>query len=177
MENISRYCTDLKDIQDIMLVRMSEGNLWSDTMFRGLYIFPILGDLLATRVEVNNDDTDTVVFEAFRLAAVLYVSSLRANFGVDTLSADSLFATKLRTHLISSPFKQEAPLSLLLWVLSVASSSQYIPEQRDWFVELLNDVMVTESIASFEELRAILVEVVWDEKLLDTETNALRAIF
>jgi hypothetical protein len=156
---------------------MNEGNLWRDTMFRGLYVFPVLGDLLNTRVEIKNDDIHTVVLEAFRLAAVLYVNNLRSRFGLDTLSADPLYATKLRNCISTSPFKQKAPSRFLLWVLAVASTSQFISKGQEWFVVNFMEVLATESITSFEELKSTLVEVVWDENLLNIETKALRTFF
>jgi len=171
-QKISRLCSEIKQVQDVMRVEISQRNLWNDTMFRGLYIFPIMGDLLATRAEIDSDET--VKLEAFRLAAILYVNNLRAKFGVDTLTGDPLYADKLQELLSTSSFMRESPSTLLIWVLSVPVSSQYIPDQRDWFIERFNEISVRENIGSYHDLIDILTQVVWDESLLDIQPNMLQ---
>ena len=175
-EKISRICTDIRQVQDVMRVEINQRDLWNDTMFRGLYIFPIIGDLLAIRVDVDGDDGSGVHLEAFRLGAILYVNNLRAKFGVDTLPGDPLYAGKLQELLSTSTFVNETPSTLLVWVLSVAATSQYIPDQRDWFIELFTEISIRENIGSYGELMAILTQLVWDESLLDIQPNVLQAI-
>ena len=135
-EQISTFCLDLRLVQDIMRVESEQRNLWKDTIFPGLHISPILGDLLTSRPLVDGVESASVVLEAFRLAAVLYVSNLRAKFGIDTLSAGPHYASKLRV-LLSLHLNQCAPPALLIWILSVAFSSQCLPEQQVWLVTYL----------------------------------------
>jgi hypothetical protein len=180
MEKIFGFCSDLKTVQGIMRAERMRRNLWKDTIFPGLHISPILGDLLAIRSEINESNESenaTVTLEAFRLAAILYVSNLRAKFGIDTLSGGPRYATKLRIILPSSSLAQGAPPLLLIWILSVAITSQCLPEQRLWFTEVFNDVLVAQNITSFPILLGMITNITWDEDLLMTETQSLKLQF
>jgi hypothetical protein len=157
-----------------MRAEVGRRNLWEDTIFPGLYISPILGDLLASRAEVDEADIDTVTLEAFRLAAVLYVSNLRAKFGIDTLSGGPLYITKLRALLSSPPIVREIQPMLLIWILSVAFTSQCLPAQSTWLSEIFTDILATKNITSFADLKATITQVVWDEDLLISQTQSLR---
>jgi hypothetical protein len=174
---IAGFCSDIKKLQDVMWNEISQRELFEDTTFQGLNLMPILGDLLMTRVKVDNEDISTVTLEAFRLAAIFYVCNLRAKFGVDTLSGGPLYATKLLALLSSSSFRQEAPFNIQIWVLSVASSAFSIPAQRDWFSRLLQEAMASQNIGSSEDLVKALDAVVWHKGLLDNQTNLLRQLF
>jgi hypothetical protein len=82
-------------------------------MFPGLYISPILGDLSGMRpAEVDEVEHAGTILEAFRLAAILYVNALRTRFGIDTLSRDPRYSSKLYS-LLSSSLPEEAPPMLL----------------------------------------------------------------
>ena len=116
--------------------------------------------------------------EAFRLAAILYVSGLRARFGVDTFSGDLLYASRLRALFSTSPFLLEAEIELPVWIMSVAASSQSLSqEDRDWFAGILKSTLATGGIAKFDTLRGYLDQFVWDVVLLESETNFLKILF
>ncbi|KAF2095416.1 hypothetical protein NA57DRAFT_79143 [Rhizodiscina lignyota] len=174
---ISGFCSELQEVQDIMRAERRKRHLWDDPLFPGFHLSPVLGDLLAMRVEVDYEDIASVMLEAFRLAAILYVSSLRAKFGVDTLSADPVYGAKLRTLLMFSSLRQEAPPRLLVWILSTASSAEHIPAERNWFAEISREVLAAENIVSFEALLAIISQLVWAEDFLVYQTNILRGFF
>jgi hypothetical protein len=105
---ISKFCLDLKRVQDLILAESIQRYLWGDPIFPGLHIAPILGDLLVVRPRVRGGvDTAATVLEAFRLAAIIYIYSLRSKFGIDARSISSRYAAKLRTVLSSPLFSQE----------------------------------------------------------------------
>jgi hypothetical protein len=177
---ISGFCKDIRDIQNVMHDEMSRRYLWKDTIFAGFYISPTLGDLLAMRLDIDEAPSpSTLRLEAFRLAAVLYVSDLRSKFGVDTLSAGPLYATKLQALLSSSSTSDwETHTDLLVWILTVAFTSQSLsPEQRAWFTEMFNNTLMAGGIYQFEDLKSLLAEIVWDEEILDIQSRTLESLF
>jgi len=157
---------------------MSRRHLWKDTIFAGFYISPILGDLLAMRPDVNNEpSSSTTMLEAFRLAAVLYLADLRSKFGIDTLSVGPLYASKLHSLLSSSSiYDWEEQPALLIWILAIAFTSRSLrPEQRALFTEMFNNALMARGISKFEDLKALLTEIVWDEEILDFQSLDLKS--
>ena len=172
------FCKDIQNVQDTMRGEMSRRPLWKDTIFAGFYISPILGDLLAMRLDAYRSSS-TVLLEAFRLAAVLYVSDLRSKFGIDTLSAGPLYATKLQTILSSSYTRDwEAQSDLLIWILAIAfTSPSLFAEQRTWFTGMFSNALMAGGISEFESLKALLARIVWDEEILDIQSQTLGSFF
>lgn len=161
-----------------MLAESAQRHLWSDPVFPGFHIAPILGDLLVTRPQVDeNADIATTSLEAFRLAAILYIYSLRSKFGIDALSIASRYAVKLRTILLSSLFDREPSPTLLVWILVVGYTSQCPLQQRAWFSERLKIVLADKGITTYEDLIAVITQVVWYQDFLVTETQYLRELF
>lgn len=177
---ISGFCKDIRDVQDVMHNEMGQRHLWKDTVFAGFYISPILGDLLAVRLDIDNEpNSSTMLLETFRLAAVLYVSDLRSKFGIDTLPAGPLYATKLQAILSRSSTRDwEAQTDLLIWILAIAFTSQSLfPEQRAWFTWMFSNALTVGGISEFEGLKALLTRIVWDEEILDIQSRTLESLF
>jgi hypothetical protein len=179
VEKISRFCGDLRRVQELMRTESDQRDLWNDTIFPGLHISPILGDLLAIRVDLHDEaDIATKSLEAFRLAAILYICSLRAKFGIEVLSIAPRYAAKMRALFLSSEvFVREAEPTLLNWCLAVGCTSHCLPDQRAWFSEVLGSVMVAKGVTNFPDLMATLTQVFWYEDLLMTETESLNGLF
>jgi hypothetical protein len=177
IEKIYKFCLDLRGVLDIMLNESTQRHIWSDPIFPGLHIAPILGDLLVARPHVNEGaDIATTSLEAFRLAAILYIYSLRSKFGIDALSIASRYAAKLRNLLSSSLFDQEPTQTLLIWILAVGCTSDCPSEQRVWFGEKLEIVLVSRGITRYHDLIAIISQLVWYEDFLMSET-VLKELF
>jgi hypothetical protein len=174
MEKVSEFCFDVRAVQDLMRAESQQRNLWTDTIFPGYHISPILGDLLAFRPEVDETNIATVTLEAFRLAAILYISNLRAKFGIDTLSGDLLYVTKLYNLLSPLQFNQALPPMILIWILSVVVTSQCLPEHRKWCSDIWTEVVVSQNLLSFANLMSTIGQIVWDEELLSVETESLK---
>jgi len=175
---ISGFCKDIRHVQNVMHDNMSRRHLWKDTIFAGFYISPIVGDLLAIRLDVDNEpNPSTVLLEAFRLAALLYVSDLRSKFGIDTLSAGPLYATKLLALLSSSSTQDwKMQTDLLIWILAIAFTSQSLfLQQRAWFIVMFNNALMARGINDFENLKALLARIVWDEEILVIQSQTLES--
>jgi len=132
------------------------------------------------RLDVNEESNpSTVILEAFRLAAVLYVSDLRSKFDIDTLSGGPLYATKLQALFSSSSTGDwEAQTDLLIWILAIAFTSQsLLPEQRAGFTEMFSNALAIGGISQFEDLKALLTRIVWDEEILDIQSRTLESLF
>ena len=133
--------------------------------------------MLAIRsVEADGAGHTNGVLEAFRLAAILYVSALRARFGVDTLSGDPQYVMKLH-GLLSTSLIEEVPPVLLAWILSIAFTSPCPSGQRNWISNIFQALLVDMEITNFEQLRATIERVVWDEIFLDSRSRFLQALF
>jgi hypothetical protein len=175
-EIISRVCTDLREVQGLIRVKNDRRDLWSDTIFPGLHLSPILGDLLSMRQQQSNEaGSISRTLEAFRLAAVLYTCYLREKFGIDTLSGRPLYASKLRAC-IPSLQPEELPFDLLVWILCVAYTSGF-SEQNRWFGERLQVILAAQNITNFDDLKVFLILLVWDEDILSTQSQYLRTLF
>jgi hypothetical protein len=177
MESISKFFVDLRRLQGFMRFEHDHRDLWKDTIFPGLHISPILGDLLSAHFE-QADETDiaNVMFPAFRFAAILYVSGLRSKFGIDSLSAIPIYAGKLRNSLeiISS---REIQPNLLLWILCVGYTSPCLPEQNEWFQSRIQEILFNLDITNLANLKDLLYQFVWDEELISPQSQLLEGIF
>jgi hypothetical protein len=157
---------------------MRHRNIWQDTIFQGLYITPILGQVLAMRPKDIDEARETsTILEIFRLASVIYISALRTRFGVDTLSGEPLYAAKLHSTLTSQSLVGDIPSTMLAWILSVAFTSNCETERKHYFQKALKNLLVTLEIASFAELKEKISTVVWNEDLLVSQSQSLQELF
>lgn len=178
IEDFSDICQEIRNLQSLLHVEMRHRNIWQDTVFQGLYIIPILGRVLAMRTKVSDETrvTDTIA-DVFRLATVLYISAVRMRFGVDTLSGEPLYASKLQSTLASQSLVCKVPSPVLAWILSIAFTSNCDTEQKHFFQKALEDLTVVLEIASFARLKEIIKTVVWDEDLLVPQSQSLQVLF
>lgn len=113
---------------------------WQTVLFPGFHFAPILYDLLSLpRVTHDVADRFSMRRECFRLAGILYISEVRAKFGMDNTGAIS-FAQKL-LHTLKSPgmlSSWESDHFFLIWSLTIGSVSLCIPEAlRLEFMDML----------------------------------------
>jgi hypothetical protein len=121
-------------------------------------------------------ETDAIA-DVVRLATVLYISAVRTRFGVDTLSGEPFYAAKLQNALASQSLVCTVPSPVLVWILSIAFTSNCDTEQKHFFRKALKDLTVTLEIASFANLKEIIKTIVWDEDLLVPQSQSLQALF
>ena len=175
VKELLKFTQSTQRVQDMMRTELRHRNLWQDTMFPGLHLSPILGELLALAIpHVDSSETGDVL-EVFRISAILYISALRARFGIDTLSAVPHYVEKLYACLFSS--SSELPPSLLIWALSIAFTSHRHPDRTNWFGQVLRARSLSMGITNYEGLLTILAETVWDDELLPLQSQSLQSIF
>ena len=172
--SIARFCAETRAVQCKMKTELRNKVLWRDTAFPSLHISPLFGELLSARSRVDETDTSALAFEAFRIAALLYVGALRGKFGNDTISADDLYLDKLQTLFSESGAYSTIPETLLIWILAVAFTAQRISsEPKTWARAALCTTLQYNGITSFETLLGFLTEVVWDIELFEMQSQCL----
>ncbi|KAK4073217.1 transcriptional regulator family: Fungal Specific TF [Trichoderma aggressivum f. europaeum] len=146
-------------IQQVNSILTSEANtrgdaFWRTVLFPGFHFAPILYDLLSLPREADSVATQfSKRRECFRLAGILYISEVRAKFGMDNTGATSyayklLLALKSRDVLVSWGSDNH----FLLWSLVIGSVSLCVPETlRLEFMDLLSEYPSITGIASLRD--------------------------
>lgn len=115
---------------------------WQTILFPGFHLGPILYDLLSLpRITHGMASKFSTRRECFRLAGILYISEVRAKFGMDNTGATS-FAQKLLCSLRSSEMLSswESDKFFLIWSLTIGSVSLCVPEAlRLEFMDMLSE--------------------------------------
>jgi hypothetical protein len=176
MEKIFRTCNLLGEIQKLMHSESCQRDLWKDTMFAGLYISPILGELLRVRSSDYEGHNGRYIWEYFRLAAIIYVNNLRLLFGIDSLTGVPLYAGKI-ISLLDSSLQHVIPRNVYVWGLVVAFTSSSLEPQMSLLHRFLSNFLQQSFISNYEELSSVLQEVVWSEELLHPQSEALRCLY
>lgn len=164
----------IRSVQTLLHAEICSRNVWQDPVFQGFHIVPILGQVLAARQKCLEESQN---LELFRLAAVLYISALRAPFGIDTTSTETLYASKIHTILLSLPSIEGTPPTMMAWVLSVAFTSNCDTDMKHYFGSTLRKLTASMHIADIEKLKNVLETVVWDEVLLASQSFSLLTLF
>ena len=156
-------------------------DVWHDSTFQGLHISPILGALLTCQPPPALADAGRRGTELFRLAAIVYLSGIRARFGFDTGYQTSLYSCKLLALLPSLTDDDVITMrshGYLLWALTVPAVSRCLPpDVRPEILHNLAHEMRTASLSTFQAVLASLQQLAWDEEILDTETERLYHIW
>jgi hypothetical protein len=176
-EAVSIICDIVRDLQGKIRTEMQLCDVWQDTIFQGMHIIPILGKTLALHrivTPVGNEINQLV--EAFRLAAVLYISALRARFGVDTLLSEPLYAGKLHDLLVTGSLVRHVSSSLLPWILAVSYTSNCCTEQKISFRKALMELVIEPEAIDYFALRQKVSRVMWDEELLPVQSQILQTL-
>jgi hypothetical protein len=176
MDKISRTCNILGEVQKLMHDESYCRDLWKDTMFAGLYISPILGELLRRRSSVYDDHDGYYVWEYFRLVAIVYVNNLRLLFGIDSLTGVPLYAGKI-ISLLNSSLQHIIPRNIYIWGLVVAFTSSTLESQMSLLHRTLVNFLQQSSISNYEELSSVLQGVLWSEELLQPQSKVLRHLY
>lgn len=118
---------------------------WQTVLFPGFHLAPILYDLLSLpRITHGMASKFSMRRECFRLAAILYISEVRAKFGMDNIGATS-YAQKLLRSLKSPEMLSswESDNIFLIWSLTIGSVSLCVPEAlRLEFMDMLSERLV-----------------------------------
>ncbi|KAF1816076.1 hypothetical protein P152DRAFT_389663, partial [Eremomyces bilateralis CBS 781.70] len=169
---VMRIHEAIKAAQTLMRTESKIRDLWSDTIFPGFHISPILHDLLSMHRPADGSQT-ALVTEVFRLGAILYITQLRGKFGIDIIPG-RLYADKLRDIARSTVIEGRSARLILIWSLTVASvSSSLSLGSRTSFADLLKEAARTLDIDTYEDLRASVTQFLWDEELLKGQLGSL----
>ncbi|RDW77655.1 hypothetical protein BP6252_05708 [Coleophoma cylindrospora] len=142
-----------------------ERNLWLDSNFPGLNIYPILYKVLAVQKVVHEDNITNIAHEICRLGAHLFLSEIRRRFGVSPVLTDIPVA-KLRALLADEKIQIYAQLRdpLILWVLMMAGCAS-TGEGRSWAVDTLRDLAASRDLRDGERSMEIVSQMWWLEEV------------
>ena len=179
---IASICSMIHNLQEKISEALIERDVWQDPIFPGLHISPLLRALLSLQIQANESASKQRTTERFRLAAILYVSSLRARFGMDTAFQAPGYAEKLLTVPSSLEDDDDLPTSalqdLLLWCSAIAATSRCLSaDLRIRFVPAVVARALATSMDDNDGLTQTLRRLVWSEHHLDVETSRLSQIW
>lgn len=103
----------LLNFNQLLSDQIQATDLWSDGVYAGLNLMPVLHEFLSIQYDYSVGDACLRKQGAYRAAAVIYLSTIRARFGVE-LSAH-IHVRKLKSLLTSSnELMHSFKISLLL---------------------------------------------------------------
>ncbi|OBT53596.1 hypothetical protein VE04_06287 [Pseudogymnoascus sp. 24MN13] len=160
---------DLLVLNQYMVNKAEENDLWDNAVFAGLYIVPLLSKLLTIRH--NAFDAALATEKACRIGALLYLSGIRRRFGI-TLTSD-IHVQNLK-HAISED-KSSNPDPIRPWLLIIGGAQSVQLEDREWFVSETANLLLRLQYNTWDELMAAVRGVLWVEGILETECDQFHA--
>lgn len=177
LQMIGQISLAIQKLQEMMHAEVLIRDIWKDPMFQGMHLVPIIAQLLALNsLPSRSNECANTHLEAFRLSAILYMSALRAQFGVDTFSSNHLYVTKLRALFASDRMDTVNDTNLRIWILAIAYTSSNNGEEVSFFRQALLHSLESLVIASYERVTEILKSIVWDEEFLAFQAQSLRQL-
>jgi hypothetical protein len=162
---------ELLALNRLMASELAARNLWGDGVFAGLNVVPVLSKLLSLRYDtVAGVESDPAFArqETCRIGAILYLASIRRRFGVN-LSAGIYFQRLKDSVTAQDGSGMEITDPVLLWALVIGGVQSLTHEEHKWFVSATASIVARERYSTWEELMAIVREVLWIEGILRTE--------
>jgi hypothetical protein len=120
------------------------------------------------------EDAEKQMIEAFRLAAIIYISNLRARFGIDVSSQTLLYSQKLSVILqgYDSKAPTQAEHNLRLWCQTVGATSRCLPDaERTLFIRQCSEALVEDFDTTMDSFLGQMKQFAWDEEILDIESG------
>jgi len=175
---VSRICNNIRQLNTIINTGVSVRGeaFWSNILFPGFHLAPILHDILSIHKGRLTDDLWTRQRECFRLAASIYAAELRRFFGMDHIPA-TIYSAKLQTMLTSPGILPSWGRSniLLLWTLVVGASLPCVPQaMRSDFTDMLLTCVQVAGVSSFQELASLVSSFMWCDAALGPSLSALQ---
>ncbi|RAK72037.1 uncharacterized protein BO72DRAFT_390525 [Aspergillus fijiensis CBS 313.89] len=155
---VSYIRQSLGELHMIMLSELMKRDLWSDVLFPGFHISPILHILLSHPRATVHDTIELRVMECFRLATVVYLTELRGRFGLDTVPG-LLYGSKLHLllHDMTLSLLSTSHQIYLVWALTVGSCASCLSEElQGSFVGLLRKMIVFMGVAEFTDYQDLI---------------------
>jgi hypothetical protein len=131
-------------------------------MFVGLMINPVVQKLISVPRYVNGDDITSVMHEACRIAALLYLDELRRQFGVYPVPT-GLRVVKLMTLLTLRAASWRPFQRLLLWMLVIGGINSLTSPSSSWFVHAIGAIYQELRLSSWKAASTSLAGLPWNE--------------
>jgi hypothetical protein len=161
---------ELLVLNRLMVSELTVRDFWDDGVFAGLNVVPVLSKLLSIRYETVESGPAFARQEACRIGAILYLAGVRCRFGWNL--ATNVYIPKLKDSIIiqdDSNLEKTDPI--LLWVLMIGGVQSFMHEEHKWFVSATANLVVHKGYSMWEELMAIVCEVLWIDGILEAECN------
>ncbi|PYI18200.1 hypothetical protein BO99DRAFT_403745 [Aspergillus violaceofuscus CBS 115571] len=155
---VSYIRQSLAELHVIMLSELLKGDLWSDILFPGFHMSPILHILLSQTRATVHDTIEARVMECFRLATIVYLTELRGRFGLDTIPG-LFYGSKLQLLVrdMKLSFLSTSHQIYLVWALTIGACASCLSgELRGCFVGLLEEMMVFMGVAKFTDYKDLI---------------------
>jgi hypothetical protein len=172
---ISQIRNSILELHDIIRSELSIRALWTDIIFPGFHISPLLHALLSQPRAMVYDGLYDQLIECFRLAAIIYLTELRGLFGVDTIPGQ-LYGSKLQLLLqgVDLPVYIESTNFYLVWTLTVGASASCLHQElRDWFTGQLSQVLNVLQIPTFQKYKNMILDFLWSSEALGHSLDSL----
>ncbi|KAL2802746.1 hypothetical protein BJX63DRAFT_437566 [Aspergillus granulosus] len=120
---VAQIYDSITELHMVIRLELSMRDLWTDIIFPGFHVSPILHALLSQPRVTIYDTVDDRMKECFRLAAIIYLTELRVLFGIDPIPGQ-LYGSKLCLLLqqVEPAVYAQATDFYLVWALTVGAS-------------------------------------------------------
>lgn len=147
-------------------------DLWDDGVFAGLHVVPLLARLLSVRHDSVEDDPALAREEACRTAVLMYLGSIRRNFGVQI--TPEIFIPKLKQSIVfmdkSTPEEMQ---NVLLWLLLIGGVQSIDHEDHGFFIGAISGAMIRLKCGTWDELMTAARAISWVDGILEPECTKL----
>lgn len=166
-----RAINAIREVQVIMQSEAVKKNIYHEVYFPSNHILPIFHDLLAML-----DQDRSLLQEAFRIAAMLFVHELQATYWGRI--PPPLFLNKLYRVLSSSDLDWSSQDPVLFWIVAVALTSEMgTANQKTCLILKLKLLTVVNGITNFADILRRLRQISWNYAILKRRTEVLYSYF
>lgn len=144
-----------------------------DGTFQGIYLMPLLHELLSMSCDVSTLDQVVTREECYRIGAIMYLSAIRSLFGFHI--STSIYIQELKSIISRDYTVWEADYGKLLWILIVAALPSFEQEEHEWIVSNMSRIIMYCGYSMWGELVSLLHEILWIDELFDEGCEILRA--
>ena len=172
-EDMISAVNELLGLNQFIASELAVRDLWDDGVFAGLHVVPLLSKLLSIRYETLGSTPPFARQEACRIGALLYLAGIRHRFGVGLKAG--VYIPKLKDVIIAQDGSNlETTDPILLWVLFLGGVQSLRHAEHKWYISAIADLIVRRQWSMWEQLMAIVHQVLWVEGILEVECEEFR---
>ncbi|KAL3456529.1 hypothetical protein BJX64DRAFT_39777 [Aspergillus heterothallicus] len=167
----------INELHFVIRLELARRDLWTDIIFPGFHVSPILHLLLSQPRATINESLDDQITECFRLAGIIYLTELRGLFGVDTIPGQQ-YGSKLQSQMqtLEPVVYTQSTNFHLVWALTVGACASCLDQYlREWFNERLISVLAVLRIPTFVDFRAAVTDYSWSTEALGQSLDSLNS--